>query len=389
MDDALHYGDYDVAHYEDLTAGRIGQADFDAACLAASAHTLVRAYSFAIDDMADAHLVVEPICCALRQRFGFTDDDLQLVAEMKNPAGPAARAALGLSAPAPAPSASPREPLSFPTMESTATVSAISLRQPAELPDHPLLAHIPVWAPHEPEFQSLKADIAARGVDNPILLDGQGRVVDGRNRRNACAAAGLAVPAKTIPDDQVVAAILSALGNRRHVTKGAMAYLLAPLLKPAVEEARARQAAALKRGESPSSTQWTTGNVTVEGLADGYGFGRTLLFQALELHKLFAEKPELRTQFEEGVLTGMGLGGALQAIAGKLSTEGKARVVAPPEKLLFRAVTDLRNRFEAWKTMPEDKRAEVTSQFVAAAPEWPADLAVAQVKAWRAAGLIS
>ena len=281
----------------------------------------------------------------------------------------------------------------FPAMEpntETNPVSAISLRQPAELPDHPLLAHIPVWASHEPEFQSLKADIAARGVDNPILLDGQGRVVDGRNRRNACAAAGVQVPAKVIPDDQVVAAILSALGNRRHVTKGAMAYLLAPLLKPAVEEARARQAAALKRGEVPSSSQKTTGNVTVEGLADGFGFGRNLLFQALDLHKKFAEHPELRTQFEEGVLTGeLGLGGVIQAIAGKLATEGKERVVRPADALIVRAFTDLRNRWQGWQGLPETKRDEVKAQVVAGASEWPADLAAATAAAWRKAGLIS
>ena len=284
-----------------------------------------------------------------------------------------------------------RQPL--PSMEPTSETtpaSPIVLRQPAELPDHPLLAHIPVWAPTEPEFQNLKASIIARGVDYPVKLDSQGRVVDGRNRRNACRAAGLPVPTQTIPDDQVVALSLDSLGARRHVSKGAMAYLLGPLLQPAVEEARARQAAARFGADSGSPLSGRPAAVTVESLAAGYGFGRTLLFQALELHEKFKGKPELRTQFEEKVVNGeYGLGAALQAIAGKLATEDKPRVVAPPEKLLSRVVTDLRNRFGAWKEMPEAKRHEVTAEFVAAASEWPADLAIAQAKAWRAAGLIS
>ncbi len=394
MSDALHHGTYHVEDFEILTsAGDDGYSDAEtrAALARADAATLVRAYAYLIDECRG--LDCQAVTSALVRRHGFTDDDLQLVAEMRNPASPEARAALGLAAaflcPDPKrshgehPAPTPSSPMETTTLEQATT----TFRQPAELPDHPLLAHIPVWGPAEPEFQALKADIVARGVDNVILLDSALRVVDGRNRRNACRAAGLLVPTRIIPDDQVIAAILSALGNRRHLTKGAMAYLLAPLMKPAVEEARARRAANLITDRPLSGL---SSAVTVESLADGYGFGRSLLFQALDLHEKFKAKPELRAQFEERILTGeLGLGGAIQAIAGKLATEDKPRVVAPPEKLLSRAVTDLRNRFESWAKMPEEKRHEVAAEFVAAAPEWPADLAAATAAAWRKAGLIS
>ncbi len=383
--DALHHGHYDEALYEELTSESYGPR-FSKALFAADAATLIRAYCYVIEE-ADGE-AVSSIGRRLCDKHGFTDDDLQLVAEMKNPASPAARAALGLQAPAPSSDlpAAPSSPMETTTHEQAST----TFRQPAELPDHPLLAHIPVWAATEPEFQHLKISIVARGVDNPILLDSAGRVVDGRNRRNACAAAGLLVPTRQVPDDEVATIIADSLGARRHVTKGAMAYLLAPLLKPAVEEARARQAAALKRGDSPSSTQRTTGAVTVEALADGYGFGRSLLFQALDLHDKFKAKPELRTQFEERILTGeLGLGGALQAIAGKLATEDKPRVVRPADELVLRAFTDLRNRWDGYKSLPDAKRDEVKAQVVAGAPEWPADIASATAAAWRKAGLIS
>ena len=382
--EALHHGTYNVEDYEALTSadGDVGDAAFLVALGATDAATLVRAYTYCLDEVRghSANQIGKQLC----RYHGFTDDDLQLVAEMKNPASPAARTALGLGADA----RDDAPTFDLPPMETTTHEQATTtFRQPTELPDHPLLAHIPVWGPAEPEFQALKADIIARGVDNVILLDSALRVVDGRNRRNACRAAGLLVPTRIIPDDQVIAAILSALGNRRHLTKGAMAYLLAPLLKPAVEEARTRRAANLATDRPLSGL---SGAVTVESLADGYGFGRSLLFQALELHEKFKAKPELRTQFEERILTGeLGLGGAMQAIAGKLATEDQPRNVRPPDALILRAVTDLRNRWDGFKTLSEDKRSEVAAAFVAAAPEWPAEIAAATAAAWRKAGLIS
>jgi hypothetical protein len=268
-------------------------------------------------------------------------------------------------------------------METTPPV----FRSPATLPDHPLLAHIPVWAPHEPEFQSLKASIAERGVDYPVLIDGHGRVVDGRNRRNAAAALGIEVPVREVSDEDAPDIIISSLGNRRHVTKGAMAYLLAPLMKPAVEASRKRR---VENVCSDSLLSGLSGNKTVEHMADGLGFGRNLFFQALKIHEKFAETPGLRTQFEEQILTGeLGLGGAIQAIAGKLATEDKPRVVRPANELIVRAFTDLRNRWVGYATLSEDKRNEVKAEVIAAAPDWPADLAAATAKAWRTAGLIS
>ncbi len=382
----MAYPHYDPEAYEALTSERKGARAFDHALATADAATLIRAYCYVIEE-ADGE-AVSSIGRRLCDKHGFTDDDLQLVAEMKNPASPAARSALGLQAPAPA-SGLPASDL--PPMETTTHEQAsTTFRQPAELPDHPLLAHIPVWAPHEPEFQALKISILERGVDYPVLVDSAGRVVDGRNRRNACAAAGLPVPTRTVADDQVANTIVSALGNRRHVSKGAMAYLLAPLLKPAIEESRRYRESNLKQLATDSSLSELSKNKTVEAMADGLGFGRTVFFQALKIHEKFAENPELKQQFEEQILTGiLGLGGAIQAIAGKLATEDKPRVVRPADELLLRAFTDLRNRWDGYAKLPDEKRDEVKAQVAAAAAEWPADVAAATAAAWRKAGLIS
>lgn len=256
-----------------------------------------------------------------------------------------------------------------------------------ELADHPILAHIPVWERTQPEFQGLVESLRERGQDYEVLIDSEHRVVDGRNRRNALQVLNQPVRCRVIVEAEVAEIALSCLVNRRNLTKGALAYLAAPLMKPAVDEARERKMAMLRRGETPSSTESTTG--TVEDLARSVGFGRDLLFHALELHKKFAAKPDLREQFEPRILSGeLGLGGALQAIAGKESTEGKTKPIRQLDLLISQGFKDLGNRFRRWKQLDTTKRDAVLAQVRTEASEWPEDVAQAVALEWKQKGLI-
>ena len=53
---------------------------------------------------------------------------------------------------------------------------------------HPVAAIFPAMT--EPELSVLAEDIAARGLLQPIVLDREGRLLDGRNRLAACRRAG-------------------------------------------------------------------------------------------------------------------------------------------------------------------------------------------------------
>lgn len=242
-----------------------------------------------------------------------------------------------------------------------------------------------------PEFQALLASVRDRGVDYPIILDESGRVVDGRNRVRACIRAGIEAPAVRRADAEAAEIILSALVNRRHLPKSALAYLCIPFFAPALISGRDRRLANLKIGDSSRNPiQSGSGIVgkTIIQLAAEMGFSPDLYEQAVKVRKLFTdEKPRTwhdgprevtatyREWFEPKILTGeIGLGGVIQAIAGKASTEGKALERRDLPTLLRRGFSDLNTRFARWDSLAPETRRELTAELATAATEWPEDV---------------
>ncbi len=76
------------------------------------------------------------------------------------------------------------------------------------------------------ELQALAADIKANGLREPIVLDAEGRVLDGRNRLRACEVEGVE-PAFTTYDGDPVAYVVSANLRRRNMTKSQLAIAAA------------------------------------------------------------------------------------------------------------------------------------------------------------------
>ncbi len=79
----------------------------------------------------------------------------------------------------------------------------------------------------EDELQELAADIKANGLIHPIVLDGEGMLVDGRNRLAACRIAGVEPAYTSLNGSDPVAYVLSANVARRNLTKGQRAMALA------------------------------------------------------------------------------------------------------------------------------------------------------------------
>lgn len=89
---------------------------------------------------------------------------------------------------------------------------------------HPLAAAFPLLP--DDELAELAADITANGLIQPIVLDENGTLIDGRNRLAACRLAGIE-PVYTVEPGDPIAFILSVNVRRRNITKGAQAMATA------------------------------------------------------------------------------------------------------------------------------------------------------------------
>ena len=71
------------------------------------------------------------------------------------------------------------------------------------------------------ELAILAEDIKRHGLYLPIVLDTEGRILDGRNRARACAIAGVEPRTVVYDGDRPELYVLSANAYRRHMTTGA------------------------------------------------------------------------------------------------------------------------------------------------------------------------
>lgn len=174
----------------------------------------------------------------------------------------------------------------------------------------------------EDELAELAASIAEIGLQDPITLDPAGRLLDGRNRLNACRDAGVEAEF-VIYDGDPVPFILAKNGDRRHMTTGAKAMTTAVVLA---------EAGYRKNG------RWQRGAVTDNGESShNEGWRRALRDAGMVID----HTPDLAEQVIAGDL-------ALDA-AYKRSREAKARAESEESRLadLREAAPDLAEKVEA------------------------------------------
>lgn len=90
---------------------------------------------------------------------------------------------------------------------------------------HPVADLFPMLA--DDELRELADDIKQRGLLQPVVLDSQGRVLDGRNRLAACRLAGVEPEFRTYDGDDPDGYALAVNGQRREMTKAQKAVVAA------------------------------------------------------------------------------------------------------------------------------------------------------------------
>lgn len=94
---------------------------------------------------------------------------------------------------------------------------------------HPLAEMAPMLP--EAELRELAESIGAVGLLNPVIVDRDGLLIDGRNRLAACDLAG--VDARCVIHDGDAAEVVLAAEDRRHLTPGARAAWRAKVMAAA------------------------------------------------------------------------------------------------------------------------------------------------------------
>lgn len=105
------------------------------------------------------------------------------------------------------------------------------------------------------ELASLAEDIKANGLRHPVILDADGRVLDGRNRLRACDLAGVEPVFSTVDDGDPVALVVSLNVKRRNMAKGQTAIAAADAWgMPSIKVGSGKRAAVLAAlfGVSPN-----------------------------------------------------------------------------------------------------------------------------------------
>lgn len=90
---------------------------------------------------------------------------------------------------------------------------------------HPVADLFPMLGPDE--LADLAADIAERGLLHPIVLDVEGRILDGRNRLAACEKAEVVPEFVTYEGDDLAGYVFAEGLLRRNLTKGQLAMIAA------------------------------------------------------------------------------------------------------------------------------------------------------------------
>jgi hypothetical protein len=176
---------------------------------------------------------------------------------------------------------------------------------PGSLADHPLLAHIPMWAAESEEFKSLRESLRNDGQLYEVLVDPEHRVVDGRNRRNALAALGRDVACRQVEAHEVSTIIFRTLMQRRHLCKGARAFLAVPLVQPLIDAARERKINSLRQNTATVVHSVDDGAPTIALIARDVGVCRATLDYARAAHLALAKAPEaIRADITARVLSG-------------------------------------------------------------------------------------
>lgn len=159
---------------------------------------------------------------------------------------------------------------------------------------HPYADRFPMLGAEE--LDRLAADIAENGLNSPIVLDGEGRILDGRNRWAACDLAGVTPDTITFDGDDEAAFVLSVNVARRHMTTGQQAMSTALVLSDAGkrENGRWKRGSVVQDSELPGRAWQVAMNQAGAILDNAPELADDVVFGILALDAAFRQAEQAR-----------------------------------------------------------------------------------------------
>ena len=174
-------------------------------------------------------------------------------------------------------------------------MNKIEIRNLDDLDIHPALKSQPRLT--DDELLSWRKGMKRRGeaATPPIYITDDNQIVDGRHRYWCARKLGWkTIPAIVVKDDEVFTLIKETIINRRHYSKGQLAYSVAPLVEGVFAEAKKR---ILAGGTHTPTTE------TPESIAADMKISYRVLAQAQEIHDYFNTDKAKRTLTDRDEVT--------------------------------------------------------------------------------------
>ena len=178
----------------------------------------------------------------------------------------------------------------------------IVMTDPARLHIHKLRRHLPQPNIEMPDYVALNNSVRASGILQPLLITESGDIADGVWRWQAAKDYHFkAVPCVVIDEDMVPVVVAESLAARKQMTRGAVVYLMIPVMKDVVLGFELRRNSNLKKGNqsgeiklnpnvSPKDSNWPSETLTE--VARRLGVGPSAFKQARMVWQWLNE-PEL------------------------------------------------------------------------------------------------
>lgn len=168
----------------------------------------------------------------------------------------------------------------------------------ANFPVHPAAELFPMMDGEQ--YARLRDDISRNGLREPIVLC-EAKVLDGRNRLKACDELSIEPKFTSYDGDSPTAFVWSLNGARRQLTKSQLATIAVEMLPHLQEEAAARSAANLKRGDTVPDMPKTAARGTARDIAaELVGVGHSIVQRAAEVKR---DDPKLFERVKTGEVT--------------------------------------------------------------------------------------